>query len=194
MVTPQPDGRVRVMQATTPYSARAFLLVDGVVVTLAHSSGFDFTTYDSEGRAAARLRVDGIQHPATQAEIRRKQEERIREDLGDEVPELTRMLNVEFAPEKLQAFVAALYSETGDLWVALQDFEEVDGTEWLVFTPDGELRGAVHTPEAFFLRYITDEYVVGFVTDELDVPYVRRYPLIFPAASSNPVASPTPDA
>lgn len=180
LVRPRPDGTVSVVQANTPYSARAFLLVDGAAVTLAHSSAFDFTTYAPNGTLAAKLRVSGVQHPATQADIRRRQEDQLREELGEDVPESARLLNVEFAPEKLQAFVAALYSETGDLWVALQDFDELDGTRWLVFASDGSLRGSVHTPETFALRYITDEYIVGFVMDEFDVPYIRRYSLSAP--------------
>ena len=58
----------------------------------------------------------------------------------------------------------------------------MEGTEWLVFAHDGTLRGSVHTPETFALRYATDEYIVGFVTDDLDVPYIRRYPLLTPPA------------
>lgn len=180
MVRPRPDGTVSVVQANTPYSARAYLLVDGMALTLAHSSVFDFTTYAPSGLPARRLRVLGIQHPATRAEIRQRQEERIRAELGDDVPEAARLLNVEFAPEKLQAFVQAIFSEAGDLWVALQDFDEVEGTEWLVFAPDGVLRGSVHTPGTLQPRYVTDEYLIGFITDEFDVPYVRRYTLHSP--------------
>ena len=31
-------------------------------------------------------------------------------------------------------------------------------------------------------QQVTDEYIVGFVTNEFDVPYVRRYPLLTPGA------------
>jgi hypothetical protein len=36
----------------------------------------------------------------------------------------------------------------------------------------------VHTPPEQRLREVHDDFVVGFVLDELDVPHVRRYPLL----------------
>ena len=46
-----------------------------------------------------------------------------------------------------------------------------------MFTPTGELRGTVHTPAELRLREVRHDFLVGFVLSDLDVPYVRRYPL-----------------
>lgn len=179
----QAEGdRMRVARAEPPYAARAFMLNDGSRTAVAHGSTFDFGFLDRSGQIVLRVVVDGVQHPASREDIRRRQQERILEDLDpDEITPMVRQLNVEFAPEKLQAFTTARFSTNGDLWVALQDFDEIDGTRWLVFAPDGSLRGSVHTPESFRLHHIRPAYLVGIVTDEFDVPYVRRYPLRPPA-------------
>jgi hypothetical protein len=60
----------------------------------------------------------------------------------------------------------------------LTEYDLSGGLDWLVFTRIGELRGKVHTPPELRLRHVHDDFVVGFVLDELDVPYVRRYPLL----------------
>ena len=68
-------------------------------------------------------------------------------------------------------------SDDGDIWVALTEYDGSEGYDWLVFTPSGELRGVVHTPPDLQLFAIHNDFIVGVVFDELDVPYVRRYPL-----------------
>ena len=175
-----PDGRVRVRQANPPYSPRAFLLTDGVLTTVAHSAEFDFSVHDERGRVVDRIRVTGVRHPATRHDIRQEQEARLRADLGDDIPESARRLFVDFAPEQLPAFADARYSEAGDLWVALQDLGETEGTDWVVLSSDGTLRGSVHTPGTLTPRYISDEYLVGVVVDAVEGPMVRRYALISP--------------
>ncbi|MEE2899930.1 MAG: 6-bladed beta-propeller [Gemmatimonadota bacterium] len=42
----------------------------------------------------------------------------------------------------------------------------------------GELLGTVHTPPDTRLLAIHDDFVVGVVLDEFDVPYVRRHALL----------------
>ena len=69
-------------------------------------------------------------------------------------------------------------SDDGDIWVALTEYDRSGGYDWLVFTPSGELRGMVHTPPDLQLFEIRNDFIVGVVFDELDVPYVRRYPLL----------------
>ena len=77
-----------------------------------------------------------------------RQERRIRELYGDqEVSADLLRVNVEYMPERLPAFADARVAEGGDLWVSLRDFEEREGVQWLVFTPDGKLLGRIRLPE-----------------------------------------------
>lgn len=73
------------------------------------------------------------------------------------------------------------------MWVSLTEFDWSEGLDWLVFSDTGELLGLVHTPPDFRLRVASDDFVLGFVLDDLDVPYVHGYPLVnAPAGERQP--------
>jgi len=172
-------GVFSVLQADTPYSPRAFVRSDGTRARLAFSDAFELELRDSRGEVATILRVLGVGHPATADDIRAVQEARLREELGDgEIAPAVRRLNLDFLPDRLPAFASVRISDEGDIWVALMEYDASGGYDWLVFTPAGELRGSVHTPADLQLFAIRGDHIVGVFRDELDVPYVRRHPLV----------------
>jgi hypothetical protein len=75
--------------------------------------------------------------------------------------------------------------DTGDVWVALQEYDISEGLDWLVFTPEMELRDVVRSPADVQLLYASEDWIVGVYRDELDVPFVRRYPLETPSAGAH---------
>ena len=172
-------GMIRVQQAQTPYTARAVVRSDGVRAILGRSDAFALEMLRPDGATEAVLRILGAQHPATANDIRVHQEGILREDLGDqEIHPMVWRLNIEYLPERLPAFGGVVVSGNGDVWVSLTEYDLSAGLDWLVFSRTGELRGEVHTPPGLRVRQIRDDFIVGFVLDELDVPYVRRYPLV----------------
>lgn len=171
------QGQVRTMQANTPHSVRAVVASSGEGSIVGHTGEFELRARSEEGAADFVLRVRGVEHPATAAEIRTRQEAAIRERMGDqELEPNLRRLNLDFLPETLPSFANALVSEAGNIWVGLTEYDLSDGTDWLVFDGEGVLLGSVRTPPEFRLRSIRTDYLVGFVLDDLDVPFVRRYP------------------
>jgi hypothetical protein len=172
-------GSIRLLQADAPYSARAAVVADGVRPIVGHGSVFALRLLRPAGAVEAILRVHGVEHSATADEIRAHQEARLREQAGDrEVDPMTRRLNLDFLPDRLPAFGSVVVSDTGDLWISLTEYDLSEGLDWLVFSASGELRGLVRTPPELRVRAIRDDLILGFVLDELDVPYVRRYPLL----------------
>jgi hypothetical protein len=172
-------GAIRLLQADAPYSARAAVVADGVRPIVGHGSVFALRLLQPAGAVEAILRVHGVEHSATADEIRAHQEARLREQAGDrEVDPMTRRLNLDFLPDRLPAFGSVVVSDTGDLWISLTEYDLSEGLDWLVFSASGELRGLVWTPPELRVRAIRDDLILGFVLDELDVPYVRRYPLL----------------
>ena len=172
-------GVFATQQAQTPYSARGFMRSDGVRPIVGRNDSFELELLGPTGDAQTVLRVLGVQHPATADEIRARQEAAVREALGEgEIDPSVWMLNIEFLPDRLQAFTTIVVSDDGDVWVALTEYDMSGGYDWLVFTPAGELRGMVHTPPDMRLFEIGSDFIVGVVFDEFDVPYVRRYPLL----------------
>ncbi len=174
-------GRIGVIQAEPPHTPRAFLGSGETSVVLARSDEFELEIISEVGSPVTLVRVRGADHPATADEIRTHQEAAIREDLGDQpMDPRTRQLNLGFLPDRLPAFHSAILSGSGDLWVAEAALDGSEGYDWLVFSSTGELRGSVHTPPTVRLFAVRPTYVIGVVTDELDVPFIRRYPLIVP--------------
>lgn len=173
-------GRIGVIQADPPHLPRAFFGSDGTQVVAGRSDSFNIETLLGGGPPMV-LRVLGADHPASAADILSRQEAAIREDLGDgPMDPRTRQLNLGFLPERLPAFSDLSVSEAGDIWVAMTEFDGSEGYDWLVFSSTGELRGSVHTPAGLRLFVIRPTHLIGVVIDDLDVPYVRRYPLLIP--------------
>ncbi len=178
-------GTIRLLQASPPYTPRAFLRSDGSRIVIGRSDAFELHLAGDGSEAETILRVLGVDHPATHDEIVAHQEAVLREEAGGgEIDPRSRTLNLEFLPERLPAFAAVSMSEAGDIWVAITEFDGSEGYDWLVFSRSGEFRGKVHTPPDMRLHEIRPDYIIGVITDEFDVPYVRRYPLVEEAAAS----------
>lgn len=174
-------GSIGVLQAPRPFGARAFTRGDGARIIVGRSDAFELWSSTPGRGTATVLRVRGARNPMTAEELRARQELALREDFGEEeIPPLVRRLNLDFLPDRLPAFGDLVVSDAGDLWVARSEYDDSEGFDWLVFTPGGELRGEVHTPPGLHVRAIGRDFIVGFVLDELDVPYLRRYPLLPP--------------
>jgi len=180
MVQDRGAGQLGVIQADPPYLPRAFLESSGTLEALGRSDSFELELTPAAG-VPILLRVQGVDHPARAREIRERQEIQIREDFdGRPLDPLTRQLLLDHLPDRLPAFVAVSIGAHGDIWVAKSDFDDSSGYDWLVFSPGGELRGSVHTPPGMRLLAIRSNFIVGAVTDEFDVPFIRRYPLAAP--------------
>lgn len=178
IVSDRGGGRVSVVQANSPYSARAVVASNGRGGVMGHSGVFELEFLRPDRSTETILRVHGVDHPATASQIRAHQEGAIRERRGDqELDPLSRRLNIEFLPERLPSFDNVVVSERGDVWVSLTEYDLSAGLDWLVFDRAGVLQGTVRTPPELRVRAVRGDYIVGFVLDELDVPYVRRYPL-----------------
>jgi hypothetical protein len=107
----------------------------------------------------------------------------MREAMGERpLDPRTRQLNLDYLPERLPEFAEVTLGGDGDVWVTVTEFDGSNDYDRLVFSSAGELRGMVHTPPDMRLMVVRPSYIIGVVTDELDVPYVRRYPLVAPDA------------
>lgn len=171
---------IRVNQAVPPFSPEGRLQTYDAQAVFAYGDRFDVAFHGADG-VERRLRVSGVRHPATRAELQEQQESILNEDLGSDgvTPEMRRLF-LDFIPEVPPEFDDIRVSTTGDLWVSLFDPDPASDTRWLVFDPEGGLRGAVETPAGLSVRWIGPSAIVGVATDDFDVQYVRRYPLVEP--------------
>ena len=65
----------------------------------------------------------------------------------------------------------------GNLWLERFSAGEGPGGEWVVLAPDGSFLARAQGPARFIPYEIGSDYLLGVWTDELEIPYVRRYPL-----------------
>jgi len=180
MRTASGAGRVRMQMMPRPLTARAFMRTDGVRPIIAHNGSFELISYGRDGAPQVVLRVQGAWPAVTAEDIRSRLEARLVEVSAErEIDPRTLRVYEEFMPERTPDFSNVIISDSRDIWVSQYEYEFdlSNGFDWLVFSSAGELRGSVSTPPGLRVFDIQDDYVVGVVRDELDVQYVRRYPL-----------------
>jgi hypothetical protein len=176
-------GRIGMIQADQLYTTRAVVASNGFGAVVGHSQVFELEIMRPDWSTETIVRVRGVENPATARDIKAHQEAVMREEIGDgEMHPIMRRLNIDFLPERMPSFGSVVVSEQGDVWVSLSEYDLSEGLDWLVFDAAGVLQGTVQTPADFNLRAVGADHIVGFVLDEFDVPYVRRYPLAVPVA------------
>ena len=173
-------GTVLAMYASErPLGAAAHVATDGTRVILGRSSAWEITWRRADGAIETAVRVEGVQQPAT-AEILAAHLQKRLSELPDDPETVRRMraLYDDFPPvERLPAFERLLVDPDGNAWVAGASPLDDGPTAWLVFSPDGALLGRVETPPGLEVLHVGRDELLGVVTDDFDVPYVRRHPL-----------------
>jgi hypothetical protein len=101
----------------------------------------------------------------------------------DEAPLLQLFDQLAFSG-KWPAFAQILAATDGSVWVrefanrdllrALPVDPPDEGTDWLVFGPDGELRGSAQVPGNFTVRSISSHTLLGTVLDSTGVERIAR--------------------
>ena len=171
-------GVFRTAQGDPPYLPEFFLASNGEVEVTGRSVAFELAVSRPGGQPTL-LRVEGAQHAADHGDIRSYQEAAIRSELGEQpLSPMMRQLLLDNLPDRLPAFARVVMARSGDLWVARSSLDEGAERDWLVFAPDGELRGSVQTPQGMRLLAVAPDFLVGEVRNDLDVPFVRRYPFL----------------
>jgi hypothetical protein len=93
-----------------------------------------------------------------------------------------------FLPDHYPPVSDVVAGEDGTVWVS-RERRPGASRAWDVFGPDGTLLARMEMPAAFRLHQARQGEVWGVLTDELDVPYVVRYPVVpqsSPPSSSSP--------
>ena len=90
---------------------------------------------------------------------------------------MTPVLDALSVPPSFPAFSAIEVDALGYLWVREYNLPGEEGAFWTVFDPDGIVQGFVETPEDLRIFEIGADYVLGLVTDALDVEHVQMWEL-----------------
>lgn len=81
--------------------------------------------------------------------------------------------------DRFPAFASMMADALDHLWVEEYEppGEELPGVIWCVFDPEGRVLGFVETPEGLEIYDIGEDYILGRVTDEMDVEFIQLWPL-----------------
>lgn len=154
--------------------------------TLTESAIYATTNDDDEIRAyspggALELISRRVRPPVT---VTAADVARIREQyLGGLPPALAQEIEPRFdaapIPKTMPFFSQLLEDGTGHLWARVYyPFREGEDPRWSVFAPDGAWLGEVDFPAGLRVHEVGPEYILGVWKDELDVEYLRVYPII----------------
>jgi hypothetical protein len=139
---------------------------------------YELDVYDPSGSLIRIIRVRTPLIPVTQAHLERLLEERLA-SLQD--PDLEPGMRNDFwdtpPADYLPAFGAVAIDANGNLWV--EDFRLPGHTvlTWTIFDPDGVPLTRLSLPAGNQMLEIGADFVLALFRDELDVDYVRVYPL-----------------
>ena len=152
-------GELSVVTPNTSYEIRAFA-PDGALARIVRRDHVTSTPTNAHVERYIEDRASGTTDPDAQARVR---------DSWSAVP----------VSDHLPAFASMMADALNHLWVEEYEppGEELPGVIWCVFDPDGEVLGFVETPEGLLIYDIGEDYILGLVTDEMDVEFIQLWPL-----------------
>lgn len=171
------DGR-RMMVTSRAFTTSSHVEPAGEFFYVGHSGHAEVQLRRIADAAAVRiLRWAATPAPVTEEEIaehRREQIEEAEERWRDMQREL--LENMPF-PEVFPVFSGIVLDATNHLWVRRFQKPGEETSPWWIFDPDGRLLFEITTPPDVRIVEIGRDYVLGIVTDDLDVEHVVEYGL-----------------
>jgi hypothetical protein len=147
-------------------------------VVVAASDAYRLVHRSATGNPTMIVTAPDLERPFAPGEVEELLEKSIADCSSALCPGITeRMFEAYEVPETRPAFSELIFDALDHLWVAEWEPDGTPVTGWHVFSSDGELLGRVAVPPGLEVHEIREDYVLGVVTNELDVPFVRRYPL-----------------
>lgn len=152
----------------------------GELSVVTPNTSYEIRAFARDGALARIVRRDHPVRTPTDAHVERYIEDRIPGTADSEVQarERERYRAVPVS-DHLPAFASIMADALDHLWV--EEYEppgdELPGVIWCVFDPDGKILGFVETPEGLRIYDIGEDYILGRVTDEMDVEFIQVWPL-----------------
>ena len=133
---------------------------------------YEIKAFATDGSLVRIVRRDGDLDRPTKADLDEYYARRFA-DLPDE-DRISNLNAVRDMPlvDSYPAFAEILSDRAGYLWV-----REYRAGVWTVFDPEGRAQGLIETPPGLRTFEIGQDYILGWVYDELGVEYVQLWPL-----------------
>ena len=140
---------------------------------------YEFRVFALDGSLARIVRLDHELRAPTRAHVAAEIDRRAGRGDSESVVRLRRRLREAQVAEYLPAFAWIETDALDNLWVREYEApgEDVPGRIWTIFDPEGRVLGHFETPEGMAVYEIGEDYILGTVRDEMDVPTVHMWSL-----------------
>lgn len=173
-------------QPSVLFGRDSYIAAGGGRVFVGESDTFRIDALASDGAPVMSIRRPGPLRPVRREQLARVRaaEEEQRRRVNSQIAAVTngampaRTEGEVPARETIPAFDRLIVDVAGNLWVRDYLVAPDDVSRWSVFDPEGRWLGMVETPAGLDVHQIGSDWILGTVKDELDVEYVRLYPLV----------------
>ena len=188
-------GRIEVRGPTDiAFSPRTVWTTGGDIIYVATTDRYEIKAYDSEGTAFRIIRKQHQPEKVTETHriqlLRNRRESKAGGPANAEVDFLLGAMEESPLPETLPAFdpddrddrgmrvgSSLIVDAVGNLWVQEYRLPGDRTPKWSVFNGGGQLLGEVVAPDGLIVTEVGADYVLGWWTDEVDVPHILLYSL-----------------
>ena len=155
-----------------PFGRGTMGAVWGELAAIGVQDRYEIKAFATDGSPVRIVRRDGDLESPTQADLDEYYAQRYA-DLPDEdrISNLNAMRDMPLV-DSYPAFAEILPDRAGYLWV-----REYRTAVWTVFDPEGRVQGLIETPPGLRTFEIGEDYILGWVYDELGVEYVQLWTL-----------------
>lgn len=174
----QSGGAVSMSARLIPFGKHAMATAAPDRMYFGSGDSWEIQGYGLDGRLNRLIRLDRELLPVTgdlmAAHLRAEEAEAVDEAQAREIRQGIEEMPI---PDFLPAF-ASLHSDKVDhLWVERSRGPEDSPPTFDIFNPEGTLVGLASLPADLSVLEIGDDYLLGLFRDELEVEYLRLYPL-----------------
>ena len=148
----------------------------GPLAIVSPTDRYEIRAYGAGGSVTRIVRRNHEVRAPTQADLDRYRADYLASMNSAEYT-ITPVLDALSVPPSFPAFSAIEVDALGYLWVREYNLPGEEGALWTVFDPDGIVQGFVETPADLRIFEIGADYVLGLVTDALDIEYVQLWEL-----------------
>lgn len=168
--------------AEVPFPRLGTIAVHGAKIYSGLGERFELEVRAADGTPESIIRLPGYSRPVDEAALQTFLEwyrDRLSiPQMGRTEEQVERELAGVRFPATFPPYSALVVDAERHLWVEeYRAYENPGSAGWQVFDPSGRWLGPVETPDDFLVHQIGEDFVLGVWTDEVDVPYVRLFPL-----------------
>ncbi len=161
------------------FGRSSFVAVGPELVVVAANDRWDLRFFTPDGTLTHRVRLGEGPPPPVTDPLRREAVERALESSTStrDPAELRRIHESMEVPATFPAHARVLVDGLNHVWVERYTLTPAQESEWLVFSPIGELAARVTLPARFTPHHIGADFLLGVLRDEFEVEQVVRIPL-----------------